>query len=108
MTDNTRDDESQPGPATQSADLTYTLDEDERLSEAVVRAVASLTDTPIIDLDPLYDVVDPEHLNGLFEETDLRQQSSVTFRFNRCTVTVTPDTVHVRECTDNGSEPESK
>lgn len=100
MTDDSTDDEREPSPAIASAVLTYTLDEDERPSEAVVRAVASLTDTRVLDLDPLYDMIDIDHLNGLFGESgesELLADSSVTFQFNGCEVTVTPDIVYVRE-----------
>lgn len=106
MTDNPPHDERVPSRAIVGADLTYTLDDDERPSEAVVRAVASLTDSRIIDLDPLYDVVDPDHLNGLFDRSGdrrLHTDSSVTFEFNECTVTVTQSTVYVCWRTVDGS-----
>lgn len=106
MTDDSPNDKREPSPAIASADLTYTLDEDERQSEAVVRAVASLTDTRVLDLDPLYDVIDTDHLNGLFDDSGdsrLLADSSVTFQFQGCTVTVTQDTVYVRECTGDAS-----
>lgn len=85
----------------QDSDLTYEIDDDELPSQAVVRAVATLTDTPILDLEPLYHVLDPDHLDGLIEgaEDNTRfYESSVTIDFNGCRVTVTEDAVHVREC----------
>lgn len=106
MPDHSPDDDNGSSPALGSADLTYTLDEDERPSEAVVLAVASLTDTKIIDLDPLYNVIDTDHLDGLFDDsgdTQLLADSSATFPFNGCTVTVTQDTVYVCEHADDGN-----
>lgn len=105
MTDNAPTDEREPDPTSTSADLAYARDEDEPPSEAVVRAIASLTDTPVHDLDPLYDVVDTDHLDGLFGDSGdspLQWDSSVTFEFNGCTVTVTLDAVYVREGTGDG------
>lgn len=54
---------------------------------AAVRAVASFTDTPVLELDPLYVLTDPAHLEGLFEETPdetLHESNSGTFPFNGC------------------------
>ncbi|MFB6103248.1 MAG: HalOD1 output domain-containing protein [Haloplanus sp.] len=97
MRDHTSDDENRPDPA-RTADITHRIDETETVSEAVVRTVASLTDTPTLDLDPLYGVVDPEHLNRLFEtERGAEARGSVSFRFNECRVTVTPEAVHALE-----------
>ena len=100
MTDHPPHDGREPSPAIESADVTYTLDEDEHPSGAVVRAVASLTNTAVLDLNPLYDVIDPDHLNSLFADIPddgSTEQSTVTFNFNGCTVTVTRNVVHVRE-----------
>lgn len=107
MTANTPDnDDREATGSTRAAEVTYDVDEGEQPSVAVVRAVASLTDTPVLDLDPLYDVVDPAHLDGLADAADGRSaltESSVTFRFNGCEVTVTQDTVHVQACEDDTS-----
>lgn len=84
--------------------LTYEMDADEPPSEAVVRAVAALTGQSILDIEPLYDVVDPEHLDGIFEETEtdaIRTESS--FTFNGCEVTVTDDRISVRRI-DTGEQ----
>lgn len=95
-TDDGRDDLS-----TRGIEVTYEIDGDERPSEAVVRAVASITNTPLLDLEPLYDVIDPEHLDGMFDGPGgAAAGSSVTFRFNGCRVTVSPETVHVRRDAD--------
>lgn len=80
--------------------LTYEIDPDEPPSEAVVRAVAALTDTSPLDLDPLYHAIDPDHLDEIFgRATDgtVRAGSSFTFSFNGCEVTVTDEEIRVRE-----------
>lgn len=80
--------------------LRYEIDTDESPSEAVVRAVAALTNTSPLELDPLYHAVDPDHLDGMFGgETDatVGAASSFTFAFDGCEVTVTPEEILVRE-----------
>ena len=79
--------------------ITSEIGEDEQPSEVVVRATAALTDTAILDLDPLFDTVDPNHLDGLFchpETGSGNDERSVTFTFNRCHVSVTGQRVVVR------------
>ena len=85
----------------QSLRFTYELDEDEQPSEAVVRAVAALTNRSSLDLEPLYDVIDPSHLNELFVETDHGAVSTeLSFEFNGFDVTVTHDEIYVRAADD--------
>ena len=96
MTNDSSDDNE---TATQATELTCEIGEGESPSEAVVRATAALTNTPVIDLDPLYSVMDPVHLDGLFGELSSRtghKENSVTFSFNGCHISVTRDTVIVR------------
>lgn len=96
MTDHpTRDDRSENRLSAREAAIEYELDDDEPPSAAVVRAVASLTNTSVLDLDPLYDAVDPDHLDGLFAGDSTPGGSSVTLLFNGCRVTVTEDVVRV-------------
>lgn len=98
FTDGGRDDDR----SAQSLRFTYDLDEDEPPSEAVVRAVAALTNTSSLDLEPLYDVIDPTQLNEIFEETDAGTVSTeLSFTFNGFDVDVTDDEIYVRE-TDDG------
>ena len=89
----------------QSLALTYDVDTDELHSEAVVRAVAGLTDTSPLELDPLYDVVDPVHLDGIFETSEPASVTKGTFAFTfgGCRVTVTHEEIRVREI--NGASP---
>lgn len=94
MTDDQPTERSEPGRPTGGTELTYPIDESERPSLAVVRAVASVTNTPVLDLDPIYDTIDPDYLDGV-DETPV-EDSSITFSFNGCQVTVTQDEVHVQ------------
>lgn len=67
---------------------TFTYDGgDEGLSVAVLEAVASAADTDPIALEPrLYDVIDPESLEGCFETAD--DELVITFTFGEYKVTV--------------------
>lgn len=64
----------------------------EPVSTVVVKAVAVLTDTPPTELDPLYEVLDPDALNQLYatdEQPAHRQvDSHIAFAYNGCQVTV--------------------
>ena len=71
-----------------------------------MRAVATFLDTSPLDLDPLYDAIDPAHLDGIFETdgtsartdgTSARTDGSVAFAFDDCRVTVTHDEIRVRD-----------
>lgn len=93
------DDGSKDVTGRQTTEITCELDEDEQPSEAVVRATAALTDRSVIDLDPLFDVVDPDHLDGLFSNRGMgpdREERSVTFTFNGCHVSITGRKIVVR------------
>lgn len=77
--------------------LSYERDRGEAPSEAVVHAVASLTDTDPLELEPLYHAIDPDTLDGVFERgPESGVEAEITIEFNDCTVTVTHDIVHVR------------
>jgi len=98
MTDNNIDGEPETEATTRGETSVYEIDDDDRPSEVVVRAVAALTDTNILDLDPLYNTIDPEHVNNLTAVRRERaiEHSSVSFRYNGCLVTVNRRAVHVR------------
>jgi len=71
---------------------TYRTDFDGRtqlVSEAVVYAVAELTQTDPLNLPPLYTVLDPDALNHLFGfETDTRPQTETSISFQYADTTV--------------------
>lgn len=81
----------------------YDMGEDERPSEAVVRAVARATNTDVLGLDPLYEEIDPDHLNAITDKTndgDTHRTHSITFPFNGCQITVNRDSIEIRRGAD--------
>lgn len=72
----------------------YRAASDESLSEAVVRAVAAVSDRntagedPDDRLDPLYDAVDPDALDALFRRVDDSRTGAVEFAYCGYRVTV--------------------
>lgn len=85
--------------ANTEAERTFDIGGHERPSTAVVDAVASITDTDALDLDPLYSVIDPDHLDGLVEDHDDQNPDSATeisFRYVGCQIALHGDTFHVR------------
>lgn len=75
--------------------FTYEIGEDELPSEAVVRAIAEVTETTVLELDPLYDVIDPTHLDGTLVDTASTVSTELSFQFNGYDVTVTSNEVQV-------------
>lgn len=93
ITDGGRDDTTKERPTR----LTYEIGPAERPGEAVVRAVAAFTDARPLELEPLYDTIDPEYLNGCLQSIDDDPvETELSFPFAECSVTVTPDEVTVR------------
>jgi hypothetical protein len=69
-------------------------DDPEAVSHAVVDAVASARDTDPLELSPLYDTVDPDALNRLFDDDHAATSSApacVQFRMAECDVVVHRD-----------------
>jgi len=56
--------------------------------QAVVDAVASESDLPPTELDPLFDVVDVDALNSLFTSTSASRSGDVSFRYHGYLVSV--------------------
>lgn len=81
----------------QSLHLSYSIEETEAPSTAVARATAILTDTAHPDLDPLYDVIDPDYLDGAIETADSSVHAEFSFTFNQCEVIVTQSEVTARK-----------
>lgn len=64
------------------------------VSERVIAAVAAATDTDPLELEPLFDSVDPDALDALFANeggTTARTEGQLTFPTNGCRVTVDAD-----------------
>ena len=81
----------------EATELVYIVNEDERPSGAVIQAISTLTDTPTLDMDPLFDAIDPDHLDGIFtDRSNIRQERELSFYYHGCHVTVTRDSVCVR------------
>lgn len=96
MTDDMIDNDSgRPDLSNSASSLTVDIEPDEKPSEAVIRAVSALTDTGVLDLEPLYDVIRPDHLDELFDGAAASAESSLSFTYAGCAVTVTTGTVHV-------------
>lgn len=82
--------------------FTYEIDPSESVSNAVVRAVASVSNSTTASsttaseragpqrLDPLYTVIDPDALDALFRSTSAEdsRRGRVTFYYADCEVTV--------------------
>lgn len=81
------------------------------VSQRVISAVAAETDTDPLELDRLFDVVNPESLNALFEPTKRglpRSTGAVTFRYEGCDVTVhATGEVEAEAVPEHDREPES-
>ena len=82
-----------------SKTTTNTLSESSRVSnelpsETVIRKVAAAEGVDELDLQPLYDVCDPDALNAIFRSTGQRvvpDRSTVQFRYHGYTVRVNAD-----------------
>ncbi|WP_161991503.1 HalOD1 output domain-containing protein [Natronorubrum aibiense] len=66
--------------------MTVTAADEQRPSMAVVSLVATVTDTDPLELEPLYDAVDPEALDSLCTPTN--GVSSLSFEYAGYTVVV--------------------
>ena len=99
MTDNENSDDGSDGTSNGTSQrVDYKIGTGEQPSIAVVKAVADLTGKDICDIEPLYDTMDPDHLDGLFEKEGSGEKSlrEVSLQFNGCEVTVTCDMVRAR------------
>lgn len=84
---------------------TYEIDSNENPSEAVVRAVAAVTNQQLHELAPLHETIDPDALDSLLIGTENgsdQSMPSITFVFGGCEIHVDTDVVRVRESEDNG------
>lgn len=87
--------QNDPHAAAQSDPVTYVRDPDEPPSRSVIRAVAAVNGTDPVQMRPLYDAIDPDALDRMFDEAPGRPHplpdGAVSFRFNDCDVTVYGD-----------------
>lgn len=72
--------------------IVYTIDPEESISHNVIRAVATATEVSPEQLEPLYNVVDPDALDRLFkkpfETLPSSQETIVSFHYEGYLVTV--------------------
>jgi hypothetical protein len=83
----------------------YSADDDGQPLKGIVKAVSWFKGVDGRALDPLYSVIDPEPLSDLFgagggefyrhERKPDREDVQVTFSYEECLVTVTPDQILV-------------
>jgi hypothetical protein len=62
----------------------------QRPSTAIIEAIGTITDTDPIELDPLGDTIDSDHLDGLFDSpsNSEREHVSVSFSYAGYRITV--------------------
>lgn len=83
----------------------YRWNADTNASDAIVTAIAETEGVDPLEMDPLYDVLDPDALDGLFgsrtDGTPRRGGVCVEFRLNGYTVSLSSDRrIHVWERAD--------
>lgn len=82
--------------------LTYQRSATETASEGVLEAVSAALGRPLIPdggsddpLPPLFDVIDPEALDTLFDARDDRPEPTLSFTYCDCRVTVDGERITV-------------
>ncbi|NKE37981.1 hypothetical protein GWG54_19730 [Natronococcus sp. JC468] len=77
----------------------YTCSEDDRISHTIIAAVAEASNCDPSELDPLYEYIDPDALNSLFQfhSRNEANQNKVCLEFTYLVyrVTVTANSVHI-------------
>lgn len=80
-----------------SYEVSYGLSEDDTPSTTVVRAVAAVTGTSPLDLEPLYNAIDSDHLDNFFQNNEKHTvEAELAFTYNGCEVVVTDTEIHVQ------------
>lgn len=81
--------------------LTYQRSATETASQGVLEAVSTALDRPIVPdggadaLPPLFDAVDPEAVDKLFDASDDRPAPTLSFAYCDCRVTIDAETITV-------------
>lgn len=65
---------------------TYDIGPDESPSDAVLSTVSAFSDTPVLELDPLFLAIDPEAMDSVLETAS---DGSISFSYCGFEVTVT-------------------
>lgn len=71
------------------------LAEEERVSEGVLRAVAAVSNRPLLELPPLHESVDADALDRLFDPAPVNGR--LQFEYAGYGVTVEPERIRVHE-----------
>ena len=66
----------------------FACEDDTPLSICVVEAVVEALETDPKELQPLYEAIDPDALDQLFESPHQLQRGCIMFRYEGCNVTV--------------------
>lgn len=78
-----------------STSTTYRRDPGESPSDSVVRVVAAVTGDEPMQMEPLYEAIDPDALDQVFDSTDADSEAGsstrVSFRYQGCAVAVYGD-----------------
>lgn len=86
-------------------DIEYRLDDDERLSRAVVVAISDAEERDVAEVPPLHGTIDLDALDSLFRPTydgAARASGRVTFVHGICEVVVEPERVRVYRDANGG------
>lgn len=77
----------------------------ETVSEAVVEAVADAKGVDPLDLDPLYDTIDPDALDSIFGGPSGTSSAEIRFEMDACEVVVREAGEVIVASTPRASEP---
>lgn len=74
----------------------YELGLDETPAEAVITAVAAVTDQSSLAMEPLIETIDPDGLNTILDTSGEKESPvTLTFDYCECQVTATPDELQI-------------
>lgn len=81
--------------------IPYTEKKNGSVTQAIIAALAEETGRDPMELDPLYEYIDPDALNAIFDfqsnaETNCTE-TRLEFTYNTYRVTVTADSIHVSQ-----------
>ncbi|MFP8955155.1 HalOD1 output domain-containing protein [Natrialbaceae archaeon A-CW3] len=77
-------------PDYEDASRMHDLESFERPTTAIIATVAAVKDVDPLDLSPLYDVVDPDALDTLFQrDAETTERQRVDFDYEGCHVVLT-------------------
>lgn len=81
-----------------------TVQDDEHTSDALIRAVAVVEGCDPLDLTPLYDSIDPDTIDALFDTSSghvVESKRALTLTYHGHEVTISGDSHYTRIVVDN-------